>query len=203
MSKSIRILLILIISSCSHKVISPDENIDMAWVSNLTVADDELIDKNMAIAFVNDFFSLLDQVIFDPTFKKEERSKIQKTTVEELSRTASITRISTARILNQNLKKLGISHLLSLNLTKTKMILEMGGADSKTLPAETVKATLRGDFGIIRVPTFLVPGITHKQVIEARRRLKKAKYIIYDIRDNGGGSASSVSYLIEPIFGPK
>lgn len=202
MCKIILILILFTIGSCSHKVISPDENIDLAWVSSPTVADDELIDKKEAIEFTNDFFSLLDQVIFDPTFKKKERSSIQAITIDELSKTASITRIGTARILNHNLKSLGISHLLSLNSAKTKMILQMTGADSKTLPAETIKAKLKGEFGIIRVPTFLVPGITNKQVLEARSKLKKAKYIIYDLRDNGGGSASSVSYLIEPILGP-
>jgi C-terminal processing protease CtpA/Prc len=61
---------------------------------------------------------------------------------------------------------------------------------------------MRGKVGILRVKSFIVPLITRAELDRAKAQLAEAQVILIDVRRNGGGSGSSVSYLVEDIIGP-
>ena len=107
------------------------------------------------------------------------------------------------KLINTTLKTLKVSHLVALDPSKTQMIMEMTGDVQSADPKPAVTAKMVGDVGIIKIESFLVPTITLAQVVMAREHTSKAKILIYDLRNNGGGSGSSASYVIENILGPE
>ena len=66
--------------------------------------------------------------------------------------------------------------------------------DQKAKPA--VSAYMKNHIGVIKISSFLVPSITIDQIKAARSKVESAKYLIYDLRNNGGGGTSRVSYVI-------
>lgn len=65
-----------------------------------------------------------------------------------------------------------------------------------------VSGTLDGHIGVLRIGSFLVPEITKALVDDAFQAISPASLVLIDLRDNGGGSSSSVSYTIERLIGP-
>ncbi len=64
-----------------------------------------------------------------------------------------------------------------------------------------VSSEIKGEVGILRVKSFLIPQVTKAAIDQAKAKLSQAKVIIVDVRGNGGGAGSSISYLIEDIIG--
>lgn len=60
---------------------------------------------------------------------------------------------------------------------------------------------MRGEVGVLRVESFIVLLITKAQLEQAKAQLAQAKVILIDVRGNGEGFGSSVSYLVEDIVG--
>jgi C-terminal processing protease CtpA/Prc len=178
----------------------PDEQITEKWLED--IADiNEKVTANGAVSFINHFFSVLDQTIFDPDIKIEERKLVRDLLIESVSEN-SMSRKDILNNLNKELKKLKLSHLIALGPKHTEMIIKMTGGSSSEKAKEAVSSKIIGNIGYIKVTSFLVPSVTLKQVKEAFRNTANAKYMIYDLRSNGGGSGSSVSYLIEGLLGP-
>lgn len=181
----------------------PDSEIMPDWISEPRLKNDDVISKSESKDFVNHFFGILEQVIFDPKFKSSEIASAKSEIAIKIDQSASISRGETLKFINSTLKSLKVSHLVALDPSKTQMIMEMTGGIQPADPKPAVTARMVGDIGIIKVETFLVPTITLSQVINAREKTSKAKIMIYDLRNNGGGSGSSASYVIENILGPE
>lgn len=184
-----------------NKKIKIDYDVDASWISEPKPNINDVITFNEANLFIENFFELFDAVIFDPDFKTSERQKAKLNTIQNLKKENSITREMALKTLNQELKKMSISHVAALDPSKTEFLIKMTTPQNEN-NENSVSAQMINDFGVIKVPTFLIPGITLKQVEDARNKTKNAKYLIYDLRNNGGGSSSSMSYLIETILGP-
>ncbi|WP_231510284.1 S41 family peptidase [Fischerella sp. PCC 9605] len=109
----------------------------------------------------------------------------------------------TTLITNQ-LKKLSMSHVRLLDPVEGeklfRLIEQKPSSTDKIAPA--VSAQMKGEVGILRVKSFLIPQITRVAVEQAKAQLSNAKVILLDLRGNGGGAGSSISYLIEDLIGP-
>lgn len=195
------IFAVMALQGCSHQTIKPDSDITKEWISQPMPNDQEVVSAQEARGFINDFFNLLNTVIFDPTYRKSEVEKIKNQMLAEIG-TQGMKRGDLVKSLNGKFKEIHFSHLAVLNPEKTEKIMNMSGAQETGPTIKSVSAKMVGDVGVIKVSSFLVPSITLEQVKEARKEVQKAKYLIYDMRGNGGGSVSSNSYLIENILGP-
>ncbi len=180
----------------------PDSEIKTDWIAEPRLKNEDTISAPEAENFVNHFFSILSQVIFDPNFKKAELLSAKLEIESKLDHLPSVTRGDVLKIMNLALKNLHISHLVALDPSKTEMIMEMTGDVEPTDPQPAVSVKMIKDIGIIKVETFLVPTMTLAQVVMAREKTANANILIYDLRNNGGGSISSASYVIETILGP-
>jgi C-terminal processing protease CtpA/Prc len=107
-------------------------------------------------------------------------------------------------IVNTALKGYGVSHLGVGTPTKLRTMF-----GPKTKPAETeapateaVHAELRGDVGVIRISSFLVPVIRHEAISRAFLKVRGARAVLIDLRGNPGGSGSSVVYTAQYLLGP-
>ncbi len=197
------LLLTFLLSFVSCTTINkPDSEITEKWVQGDLPDLEELVSQDEAILFVEHFFKVTDKVIFDESFKNNGRVKAKNTTISKIKNKKSLTRKGVLDTLNSSIKGIGVSHLIALHPKQTKYIINMTGGEKDKKPEPMVSSKVMGDFGIIKVKSFLVPSITLKQVLKAREKTKNAKYLIYDLRNNGGGSGSSASYLIETILGP-
>ena len=67
---------------------------------------------------------------------------------------------------------------------------------------EVVSAQISNQVGILQVKSFVAAQITRRAVEQAKAELSQAKAILIDLRGNGGGVQSDISYLIEDIIGP-
>lgn len=172
------------------------------WVHGKLPALKEIIPRKEAIQFVEHFFDTVDKEIFDESFKKIMRDDVRNKIISNIRLRNKISRKNVLELLNSSIKSINISHLMALTPKQTKYVINMSGGEKEKKPETVVSSQVVGDFGIIKVKSFLVPSITLEQVVQARKKTKNAKYLIYDLRDNGGGSGSSVSYLIETILGP-
>jgi hypothetical protein len=194
------IVLFLATVGCSHSL-KPDSDISKEWISQPLPNDQEVVSAQEAHGFIDDFFKLLNIVIFDPTYRKSEIEKIKAQLLAEVA-PQGMKRGELVKSINGKFKEIHFSHLAVLNPEKTEKIMNMSGVQETGPTAKSVSAKMVGDVGVIKVASFLVPSITLEQVKEARKQVENAKYLIYDMRDNGGGSVSSNSYLIENIIGP-
>lgn len=181
----------------------PESEIKSDWIAEPRLKNEDVISKEQAKEFVDHFFGVLEQVIFDPKFKSSEIQAAKSDIALKVDQSSTVTRGDTQKLINTTLKNLKISHLVALDPSKTQMIMEMTGDVQVSDPKPAVTANLVGDIGIIKVETFLVPTITLSQVLKAREKTASAKILIYDLRNNGGGSGSSASYVIESILGPE
>ena len=196
------VLYVLLFSSCSQHSIKPDSNITEEWIEAPYEDLNTKVSRKEANQFIDQFFDLVDQVSFDPNYRSADLSQIKKEVKSEINNSLILTKRDLLKSLNKKINEIKFSHLGVFNPEKFLDILQMAGMkkDQKAQPA--VSAYMKNHIGIIKISSFLVPSITIDQIKAARSKVESAKYLIYDLRNNGGGSTSSVSYVIETILGP-
>lgn len=192
----------LLLLSCSHTGPKPDSEITEEWLEAPITEPQATVSAAEARQFIEHFFGLLDQVIFDPQYRAGDLSRVKREALLEVESNPALTKGGVVSALNRRFKEIRFSHLAVLDPEKSRKIFKMAGGPKNETPEPAVSARMKGKVGIIKVSSFLVPSITLLQLAEARAKTKNAKYMLYDLRNNGGGSVSSNSYLIETILGP-
>lgn len=193
---------LIFLCGCSQQTLKPDSEITEDWFKAPYQDARTEVSSEEAGVFLDQFFDLMDQVMFDPKYRLDDVNRIKTELMTEASKSFFSTKGDLVKALNQKFKEIHFSHLAALDPEKSLKIMKMIGGQKDEKPEPAVSARTRGDVGIIKISSFLVPSITLNQVTEARRKVKDAKYLVYDMRNNGGGSVSSNSYVIETIIGP-
>lgn len=184
---------------------SKDEDLDTQFPSDWFLAPDlspeEKITSSEGLNFVNQFFDLTNKYIFDPNFRLPERKKAQFEVLRKISTEESLTRSYVHSTLHQEISKLSLSHFYIFDPPIARRL--MGRASGNTDSSEKkVKSYFSGNVGVLKIGSFLVPEITKVNFESEYENLRSAKAILVDLRGNGGGSNSSVSYSIQSFLGP-
>ncbi|WP_375505102.1 S41 family peptidase [uncultured Nostoc sp.] len=185
----------------SHK---PDQEITLDWFTDSKLKSTDTISDSDAKLFVNNVFQTLDNNIFNPTFKKQLREQNLKALVALINAKQTWSRLELTQLVNNQLEKLSISHVRVFDPIEGEQLFRLFNQPSVSTAKKspTVSAQIRGEIGILQVKSFVVPQITKVAVEQALAQLSKTKAILIDLRDNGGGVQSSISYVIENIIGP-
>lgn len=191
-------------SQISNVSQTEEEDVSLDWFTSSQLEPTDTVSTSEAKAFINNVYQILDAEIFDPAFKKEERSQ----QLQELLATADTqpnwSRAEIIKRVSNELQKLSMSHLRILDPVEGERLFRI--FEQKPLPNETsepaISAEVRGTIGILRVESFIIPRITKAELDRAKTQLAQAKVILIDVRRNEGGYGSSVSYLAEDIIGP-
>ncbi|ARV58877.1 hypothetical protein BZZ01_09740 [Nostocales cyanobacterium HT-58-2] len=176
------------------------EDVSLDWFTSSKLKSTDIVSKEEAKLFVNNVYQTLDNNIFDPAFKKELRQQHLKALISEVNAKPSWSRSKLTELVNNQLKKLSISHVKILDAVEGgKMFRLFEQAPSSTDKSDqAISAQIRGEVGIVRVKSFIVPQINKASIEQAKAQLSQAKVILIDLRGNGGGDIPS---LIEDIIG--
>lgn len=202
---------------CAHREASPpskdatvsatagdDETaLDDAWLSGAP-AESDVVTRVEAMRFVDATFALVERHLYDPGLVEAHGRAAREAAARSITAKESPSRQDTIDSMNQALQAYGVSHLGIATPTKLRARFGLGeGAATSTAERhEAVSAEVRGDVGIVRIESFLVPEIRHDLVRRAFDRLRDARVLVVDLRGNGGGSASSVVYTAQYLVGP-
>ncbi len=180
-----------------------EDDVSLDWFTSSKLKSTDIISSSQARVFINDVYQTLDAKIFDPAFKKEEREQQRSQLITIIDTKPSWSRAELTERISKQLQKLSISHLRILNPTEGEKLFRLieQKPQSGTKPDPAVSAKMRGDVGILRVKSFLIPQVTKSAINQAKAQLAQAKIILIDLRGNGGGAGSSISYLVEDIVG--
>jgi hypothetical protein len=191
-----------IIASSPNQV--EEEDVSLDWFTSSSLRGTDVISSSEAKSFIYDVYQTLDSKIFDPDFKAAERQQHLSELLAEAETQANWSRSDVTVQISDRLKQLSVSHLRLLDPIDGEQLFRI--FEQKPLPEATpepaVSTEMRGDIGILRVKSFIVPLITKAELDRAKAQLAQAKVILIDVRGNEGGFGSSVSYLVEDIVGP-
>lgn len=180
-----------------------EEDVSLEWFTSSQLKSTDTVSASEAKAFINNVYQTLDRKIFDPTFKKAERDKQLQDLFVAVNAKPNWSRAELTERISGQLKKLSLSHLKILDPTEGEKLFRV--VERKPLPNATpepaISAEMRGEIGILRVKSFLIPQVTKAALDQAKSQLAQAKVILIDLRGNGGGAGSSISYLVEDIVG--
>lgn len=175
----------------------PDGKFPDDWFDKIP-SQEESISLKQAIDFANSVFNLIDRKFFDPTIRLKERKKARLETISSLQGIKKLTRKQVNKVIQEKLRIIGVSHLHLLNpsdaLTLTK----------RTKPNKSknaVSVLIKGEIGILKIESFLVPEIDVDQIKSAFKELQSAKALLIDLRGNGGGSISPIVYTAQYLVG--
>ncbi len=177
-----------------------DQELSSTWFSAPHILHSDFIERGQASQFVSGFFECVEDYIFDPLYKRSELQKVRASLLAEVARNKALQREHLDTLLARGLARVGISHLASIPPEQSRRLIDSATAQPKT-SAISVKLDLNG-IAVLKVRSFLVPIITRDQVTRAMEQIKASRILIIDLRGNGGGSFSSVSYLTEHFLGP-
>ncbi|MEP0921733.1 S41 family peptidase [Leptolyngbya sp. ST-U4] len=181
-----------------------ETDVSLNWFTDSQLKPTDTVSAAEAKAFVHNVYQTIDDQIFDPAFKKAERNQQQQDLLATLDTQSGWSRAELTERISNELNKLSVSHLRILDPTAGATLFRI--FEQKPLPDATptpsVSAEMRGEVGILRVESFIVPLITKAELDRAKAQLAQAQVILIDVRANGGGFGSSVSYLVEDIIGP-
>ncbi|MCC5639077.1 hypothetical protein LC593_25245 [Nostoc sp. CHAB 5844] len=178
------------------------EEISLDWFTSSKLKNTDVISSSDAKLFVNNVYQTLDSNIFDPAFKKELREQNLKATIAEVNTKQNWSRSELTQLINSQLNKLAISHTRVFNPIEGEQLFRLFSQPSvPTAKTTPISAQIKGQIGILQVKSFVVPQITKVAVEQAKAQLSQTKIILIDLRENGGGVQSSISYLIEDIIG--
>jgi len=177
--------------------------VDLGYFEAASTAPDDIVTAEAARAFAADAFGKLDAHIFDPAYKAELRRRQAADLDAALAGRTEWSRGEVEGLLEERLGALSVSHLRVINPVEGRgMFAGFEAPKSSEAAGSAVSAEMRGDIGILRIGSFIVPQITRTALEEARARLKDARVILIDLRGNGGGFPSPISYAIESVIGP-
>ena len=181
-----------------------EEDVSLEWFTSSKLEDTDIVSASDAKLFINNVYQILDDKIFDPAFKKGEREQHLKLLIAEVSTKQNWSRAELTERISNQLKELSVSHLRLLDPAEGEKLFRL--IEQKPLsnakPDPAISAEMKGEIGILRVKSFLIPQVTKAALDRAKAQLSPAKVILIDLRGNGGGAGSSISYLIEDIIGP-
>jgi hypothetical protein len=182
---------------------SSTEDISLEWFTSSQLKPTDTVSASEAKAFINNVYQTLHNKIFDPAFKKEERNRQLKELLAEIDSKPRWSRAELTERVSSQLKKLSVSHLRILDPVEGEKLFRM--VEQKPLPNATpepaISAEMRGEIGILTVRSFLIPQVTKSALDQAKSQLSQANVILIDLRGNGGGAGSSISYLVEDLVG--
>ncbi|MUL38706.1 hypothetical protein BWI75_20870 [Gloeocapsopsis sp. AAB1 = 1H9] len=189
----------------ANNVTSTEEtDVSLNWFTDSQLKPTDTVSASEAKAFVRNVYQMIDDKIFDPAFKKAERKQQQQDLLATINTQPSWSRAELTERISNELNKLSVSHLRILDPVEGETLFRI--FEQKPLPDITptpsVSAEMRGEVGILRVESFIVPLITKAELDRAKAQLAQAQVILIDVRGNGGGFGSSISYLVEDIIGP-
>ncbi|HEY9623958.1 MAG TPA: S41 family peptidase [Crinalium sp.] len=180
-----------------------EEDVSLDWFTSSPLSGTDTVSTTEAKLFVNDVYQKLDAHIFDPTFKQELREQSLKKLIAEVDTKSNWSRAELTQLTNQSLEKLGISHVRVFDPLEGEQLYRLFTEESPSTPeTDIVSAQVSNQVGILRVRSFVTPQISRRAVEQAKAELSQAKAILIDLRGNGGGVQSAISYLIEDIIGP-
>lgn len=180
-----------------------EEDVSLGWFTSSTLSATDTVSTTEAKLFVNDVYQKLDANIFDPTFKKEFREQNLKELIAEVDTKSSWSKAELTQLTNQYLEKLAISHMKVFDPVEGEQLFRLFTEESpSTTETDIVSAQISNQVGILRVKSFVPPQISRRAVEQAKAELSQAQAILIDLRGNGGGVQSAISYLIEDIIGP-
>ncbi|WNN88876.1 S41 family peptidase [Gloeocapsopsis dulcis] len=181
-----------------------ETDVSLNWFTDSQLKPTDTVSASEAKAFVRNVYQMIDDKIFDPAFKKAERKQQQQDLLATINTQPSWSRAELTERISNELNKLSVSHLRILDPVEGETLFRI--FEQKPLPDITptpsVSAEMRGEVGILRVESFIVPLITKAELDRAKAQLAQAQVILIDVRGNGGGFGSSISYLVEDIIGP-
>jgi C-terminal processing protease CtpA/Prc len=190
-------------SQVNKKSSQSEKEVSLVWFAASPLKDTDIVSNADAKLFIEDIYQTIDEKIFDPAFKKQEREQNFNELIAEVDKKQNWSRSQLTKRINNQLKKLSMSHLKILDPIEGEKLFrlfeEEPSSDLKSDPA--VSAEMKDEIGILRVKSFIIPQITKAAVDLAKAQLSQAKVILIDLRGNGGGSVSSISYVIEDIIG--
>jgi hypothetical protein len=180
-----------------------EEKVSLDWFVASPLKDTDIVSNAEAKLFIEEIYQIIDEKIFDPAFKKREREQNFNELMAEIDKKSNWSRSHLTKRINNQLQKLSMSHLKILDPIAGEKLFRLfeqePSSDLKSEPA--VSAKMKGEIGILRVKSFIIPQITKAAVDRAKAQLSQSKIILIDLRGNGGGSVSSISYVIEDIIG--
>lgn len=187
----------------TSRVNQTEEEVSLDWFTSSDLENTDIISSSEAKLFIEDVYQTLDRQIFDPAFKKAEREQHLSELLAEAEAKPNWTRAELTARISEQLDRLAVSHVRLLDPTEGERLFRI--FEQKPLPDETpepsVSSEMRGEIGILRVKSFIVPLITKAQLDQAKAQLAQAKIILIDVRGNEGGYGSSVSYTVEDLVG--
>lgn len=179
------------------------QDVSLDWFTSSTLKGTNTISSSEAKLFIRDVYQTLESNIFDPKFKKDEREQHLREILAKVETKPNWSRSELTTHISNQLKKLSVSHLRLLDPVEGQKLFRM--IEQKPLsnarPDPAVSAEMRGKIGILRVKSFIIPLITKAELDRRKAQLSQAKIILIDLRGNGGGYGSSISYLVEDIVG--
>ncbi|MFZ5558697.1 MAG: S41 family peptidase [Pseudomonadota bacterium] len=188
---------------------SMSDNPSAVWFSSSPLKGEDIVAGHDAVAFAERLYTILDAKLFDPSFKAEERGRQRAELEAALAARPTWTRSEVVDLVNERLRRLGISHLRILDPIQGAAMAALAEQppsaehDAARAAEPAVSAEVRdGAVGVLRLRSFFVPQITKAAVDRARARLAGARAIVVDVRGNGGGAGSPISYVIEHLLGP-
>ena len=188
-------------SASSDEGKDPDGDLSEEWMAS-SLPEEQVVSREEATEFVAQVFSRVNAKIFDEAFFQAERAQAKALLLEALSRTSALTRGELAGLIDTELQKTGMSHLRLLPPGVLRRLGERLEQQQQPQLAQKVSARMIGDVGIVRIPSFLVPEISLEEVTAAFRAVAGAGAVLLDLRGNGGGSISSVTYVAQHLLGP-
>jgi Peptidase family S41 len=179
------------------------EEVSLEWFTSSQLKPTDTVSASEAKTFLNNVYQKLDNKIFDPAFKQEERNRQLQELLTEIDRKSSWSRAELTERVSRQFKQLSVSHLKILDPVEGEKLLRT--IEEKPLPNATPKpsisAEMRGEMGILTIRSFLIPQVTKSALDQAKSQLSQAKVMLIDVRGNIGGAGSSISYLVEDLLG--
>jgi hypothetical protein len=176
-----------------------DTALDDAWLASAP-PESEPVAPQEARRFADAAFGIVERQIYDASLVSAHGRAARDSATRSLVGAPSFSRQRVVDVVNEALRGYGVSHLgIAI---PTKLRARFAPHAEHAAPDEAVTSELRGDVGVIRIRSFLVPEIRHDRVREAFEKTAGARTLLLDLRGNGGGSASSVSYTAQYLVGP-
>ena len=178
-------------------------DVSLSWFADSELEPIDIISASEAKAFVNNIYQTFDDEIFDPEFKQEERNRQRQELLAEIDGQPRWTRAELTEHVSNQFDSLSVSHLRILDPVEGEKLFRMIEQEPlpDTVPESAISAEMRGRVGILTVRSFLIPQVTKSALDQAKSQLSQAEVILIDVRGNGGGAGSSISYLVEDIVG--
>lgn len=209
--------LFFVLSSCSKVLFLKDaqteklgqdslakEDISLDWFTASKLKGTDIVSLKDAKLFINDVYQTLDAKIFDPAFKKDIREQHRHLLIIQVNTKPSWSRSELTQLVNNQMKKLSMSHVRVFEPVEGEKLFRLFSqtSPSTTKTTPTVSVQLRDTVGILQITSFVTPQITRVASEQAKAQLSQSEAILIDLRGNGGGVQSAISYLIEDIIGP-